>query len=172
VTGLSDDFEKDTIGKAKRWSRPKDLERSCYHFTVLEDQILVVQELLDRCANLCGITLVEWLTPTSSTNLYIGTSFSLRSDMERLVKSACFPPILKRSIGGGREAIATVDHSDIRMSSPDPVAVFVLKAAGRETQRTSAHGSNAHTIPPCSAATRTTQTCVGKWPAGERHKRV
>src|ERR1700687_5964233 len=59
MTRLSGDFEKEAISEAKRWSRPEDLECRCHHFTVLEDQILVVQELLDRRANLCGITLVD-----------------------------------------------------------------------------------------------------------------
>jgi hypothetical protein len=34
MTGLSGDFEKDTISKAKRRPRPEDLERGGYHFTV------------------------------------------------------------------------------------------------------------------------------------------
>src|SRR5439155_9138520 len=59
MTGLSSNFEKEAISEAKRWSRPERLECSCHDIALLEDQIVVVQELLDRRANLCGITPVD-----------------------------------------------------------------------------------------------------------------
>jgi hypothetical protein len=59
MTGLSGDFEKETIREAKDRSRPEGLERCGHDIVVLEDQIVVVQEPLDGPVNLYGITLVD-----------------------------------------------------------------------------------------------------------------
>src|SRR5437867_3491285 len=59
MTGLSGDFEKETIREAEGRSRPEGLECCCHDIVVLENQILVVQELLDGHANLRGITLID-----------------------------------------------------------------------------------------------------------------
>jgi hypothetical protein len=52
MTGLPGDFEKEAISEAKRWPRPEGRECCRHGITVLEDQIVMVQELLDRRANL------------------------------------------------------------------------------------------------------------------------
>jgi hypothetical protein len=59
VSSLAWRFEKEAIGEPKGWSRPEGLECRGHDIAALEDQMVVVQELLDRRANRCRITLVD-----------------------------------------------------------------------------------------------------------------